>query len=216
MKTIEALAPGLYEMTIDEQIGEGVERAFPRVSFTRTQDERTRRRSTIRATTRTQFATVSRLSELGLRILRHAACGPFVQASVTRQAAEAMRKTHPARAPAGACSSDENPLMKRSRRRRHESREGAPPAERGQSLPRAWRRSGPTASSRRFDFWRDMRDAAYEMTFFGIYGSPGACMRLGASQRLDAQDGSTGRTGASARGRGNPARRSIAAASRSR
>ena len=42
MKTIEALAPGLYEMTIDEQIGEGVDAHFL-VSLPRTQDERTRR-----------------------------------------------------------------------------------------------------------------------------------------------------------------------------
>ena len=65
MKTIEALAPGLYEMKIEEQVGEGVHARF-RVSFEE------RKLSDILALDddrgeETDFAAVARLSELGRR-----------------------------------------------------------------------------------------------------------------------------------------------------
>src|SRR5208337_5005652 len=67
LKTIEALAPGLYEMTIDEQIGEGVDARFV-VSF------HERKLSDILAiddndrSDERDFAAVERFSELGTEL----------------------------------------------------------------------------------------------------------------------------------------------------
>ncbi len=100
LKTIEALAPGLYEMTIDEQIGEGVDAHF-RVSFT----ERTMSELAGIDDSRgdeAQFGAVSRLSDLACEFYDIFA-RPFVQASVSK----ADRRGRCARrirdAPAAAC-----------------------------------------------------------------------------------------------------------------
>jgi pimeloyl-ACP methyl ester carboxylesterase len=175
LKTIEALAPGLYEMTIDEQIGEGVDAHF-RVSFT----ERKMSDLALIDDSRgdeTQFATVSRLSDLaceGYDMLWR----PYVQASVSREAAEALRKAHPNRT-SRRMFSDENPLMKLAQdqaEKAEQERAPADPANPFLALEKIWADS----VTQTFDFWRDLRDAAYELTFFSIYGSPGM-QRLGAS-----------------------------------
>ena len=95
MKTIEALAPGLYEMTIDEQIGEGVDARFI-VSF------HERKITDILAiddndrSDERDFAAVERFSELGTELYEIWA-RPLVQSWITPQVAELLRKTHPAR-----------------------------------------------------------------------------------------------------------------------
>jgi pimeloyl-ACP methyl ester carboxylesterase len=175
LKTIEALAPGLYEMTIDEQIGEGVDAHF-RVSFTE------RKMSDLAAVDdsrwdETQFATVSRLSDLGCEVY-DMLWRPFVQAGVSRQAAEATRKMHPART-SRRIFSDENPLMKFAQDQAEKAeteRAPADPANPFKALEKIWADGVIQA----FDFWRDLRDAAYELSFFSIYGSPWM-QRLGAS-----------------------------------
>src|SRR5271166_6526637 len=89
MKTIEALSPGLYEMTIDEQIGEGVDARFL-VSFHERKiadilaiDENDRSEER-------DFAAVARLSELGAEIYE-LAFRPSVQLMITPQIAKAAR-----------------------------------------------------------------------------------------------------------------------------
>ncbi len=107
LKTIEALAPGLYEMKIDEQVGEGDDAQFL-VSFhdrkmsdlAAFDDERGEEK---------HFATVSRLSELGAEIY-DLTVRPLVQAAVPAQAAEALRKAHPSRV-SRRMLADANPAM---------------------------------------------------------------------------------------------------------
>jgi len=175
LKTIEALAPGLYEMTIDEQIGEGVTAHF-RVSFT----QRTMKELAGLDDSRgdeAQFGAVSRLSDLACEYYDIFA-RTFVQASVTKPMAEAARALHPARASRRMASS-ENPLMAYARdeaAKAQGARAPADPANPFLAMEKIWA-EGVTQA---FDFWRDLRDAAYEMTFFSIYGAP-SMLRFGAS-----------------------------------
>jgi len=175
LKTIEALAPGLYEMTIDEQTGEGVNAHF-RVSFTERKMSELSGLDDARGD-EAQFGAVSRLSDLACEFYDIFA-RPFVQASVSQQTAEALRKAHPARA-SRRMFSDENPLMAFARdeaQKAEQARAPADPTNPFVALEKIWA-EGVTQT---FDFWRDMRDAAYEMTFFSIYGAP-AMLRFGAS-----------------------------------
>ncbi len=175
LKTMEALAPGLYEMTIDEEIGEGVDAQF-RVSF----HERTMADLAAIDDTRDDenlFATVSRLSDLTCEVY-DMLWRPAVQALISQETASALRKAHPGRTGRRAFS-DENPLMGLVREQAAKAESERRPAAADNpflALERLWA-DGVTQA---FDFWRDLRDAAYETTFFSLYGSP-AMQRLGAS-----------------------------------
>jgi hypothetical protein len=162
-------------MTIDEETGEGVDVHF-RVSF----HERTMRELGKVDDTRDdehQFATVSRLSDV--------ACGvydtvwrPLVQASITKETALALRNAHPGRT-SRRLFSDANPLMGFARGQAEKAEKERKPAEASNpflSLEKIW----ADGVIQTFDFWRDVRDASYELTFFSLFGSP-AMQRLGAS-----------------------------------
>ena len=175
LKTIEALAPGLYEMSIDKQIGEGVDAEF-HVSFTERKlaelqaidDDRDEERD---------FAAVARLSELGAE-LYVMAIRPLVQASVTQQSAEVLRKSNSSRVQRRMFS-DENPLMKpiaELARKTMQERKTANSANPFLALEKFWAASVEQS----LDMMRDIRDAAYEASFFGIYGSP-LMKRIGES-----------------------------------
>lgn len=175
LKTIEALAPGLYEMTIDEQIGEGVDAHF-RVSFTERKMSELAGIDDARED-EAQFGAVSRLSDLACEFYDIFA-RPFVQAGVSRQTAEFFRKAHPARA-SRRMFSHENPFMAFARAQAQQAetaRAKTDPANPFLALEKLW----AAGTIQAFDFWRDLRDAAYEMTFFSLYGAP-AMLRFGAS-----------------------------------
>ena len=80
MKTIEAMAPGLYEMKIEEQRGEGLDAQF-RVELRTSARWRTSWRSTSDRSEERDFAAVARLSELGTELYDLLA-RPLVQAMV--------------------------------------------------------------------------------------------------------------------------------------
>jgi pimeloyl-ACP methyl ester carboxylesterase len=174
MKTIEALAPGLYEMTIDEQIGEGVNAHF-KVSF------HERRMSDILAIDEgdrgeeRDFAAIQRFSELGSEIYDIWA-RPWVQSWVTPQFAGLLKDAHPGRV-SRAAFGDANPLMKgaaEQARRAAAERQPANPANPFLHLERLWADGVVNA----LDALRDFRDAIYELTFLGVYSSP-SMLRLG-------------------------------------
>jgi pimeloyl-ACP methyl ester carboxylesterase len=179
LKTIEALSPGLYEMSIDKQIGEGVDAQF-QVSFTE------RKLTELQAIDdnreeETDFAAVARLSELGAE-LYDMTLRPLVQASVTQQSAELLRKTNSSRVQRRMFS-DENPLMKPvAEMARKATQEGAKvnPANPFLALEKFWAASVEQS----LDMVRDLRDAAYEASFFGIYGSP-LMKRIGEPQAFE-------------------------------
>ncbi len=174
MKTIEALAPGLYEMTIDQQIGEGVDARFT-VSF------HERKLTDILAiddndrSDERDFAAVERFSELGTELYDIWA-RPLVQSWVTPQVADLLKTTHPARV-SRAMFGDANPLMKgvaEQARMVAAERQAADPNNPFLFAEKLW----ATSVENTFDVIRDFRDAMYELTFFGIYSSP-AMLRLG-------------------------------------
>jgi Protein of unknown function (DUF3141) len=174
MKTIEALVPGLYEMTIDDQIGEGVDAHFT-VSF------HERKMSDILAidegdrSDERDFAAVERFSELGTELYDIWA-RPLVQSWVTPQLAELLKNTHPARV-SRAMFGDANPLMKGVADQAQKvaaERQPADPNNPFLFAERLWASSVENA----FDAFRDFRDAMYEMSFLGIYSSP-TMLRLG-------------------------------------
>ncbi|HWJ18718.1 MAG TPA: DUF3141 domain-containing protein [Geobacterales bacterium] len=169
MKTIEALSPGLYEMMIEEQIGEGVHAHF-RVSFQerKVSDLLVKIDDNDRSEEK-DFAAVARLSELGGNFYEMA-LRPFVQAAITPQAAKAMRELHPARSNR-LMFSDRNPLMRSVSDTAKRLESNAKPLNGANpflEVERLWAESVIQG----FDVLRDMRDTLYEMTFLTIYGSP--------------------------------------------
>jgi hypothetical protein len=168
LKTIEALAPGLYEMVIEDMSGEGAAMSFT-VSF------QERRLADIIALDdgargeEVAFAAVDRLSQLA------AECydlfwRPLVRSMVTPQLAKAIRDTHPLRLQRLAFS-DSNPAM----RAIETAAEGVLGTRKPVDDSNPFRHIEKVAMDillDAVDAVRDMRDAAYELTFFGIFGSP--------------------------------------------
>jgi len=167
LKTIEALAPGLYEMVIEEQEGHGVHARF-KVSFEE------RHIADILALSdgreeESDFGAVARLSELAVESYDLFA-RPLVRSLATPALAATIKDLHPMR------------LQRRLMSDR------VPGAAQLRSIARTVagdRRPVGTDNPFRqaealvadlmeqwFDFARDVRDAWYELTFFGIYGTP--------------------------------------------
>ena len=168
LKTIEALAPGLYEMTIDDQIGEGVDAHF-HVSF------HERKISDILAidendrSEERDFAAIARFSEMGAELYDLTA-RPIVQAMVNEKSAEAMRAAHPSRVQRRMFG-DQNPIMKTvaaAAERVRAERKPVDPANPFLALEKWWAAGAIQA----MDVWRDYRDMAYETTFLSIWGAP--------------------------------------------
>ena len=174
MKTIEALAPGLYEMTIDEQVGEGVDARFT-VSFHERKltdilaiDENDR-------SDERDFAAVERFSELGTELYDIWA-RPIVQSLVTPQLTETLKKTNPVRM-GRTMFGEANPLMKgvaEQARKVTAERKAADANNPFLFAEKLWAASIENS----LDAYRDFRDAMYELTFLSIYSSP-TMLRLG-------------------------------------
>ncbi len=168
VKTIEALAPGLYEMKVEEEVGEGVHKRFS-VSFAERKiadilalDENDRSEEA-------DFAAVARLSELAANAYT-LALRPLVQSGVTKELARTWRELHPLRAQRRIFGSI-NPFMQSL----------APIAAAMQKAPQPIGDDNPFELAERLwadsvtqtlDFWRDLRDAVFEVSFLSIYGNP--------------------------------------------
>ncbi len=167
MKTIEALAPGLYEMIIEEVRGEGQDAHFT-VSFAE------RKISDLPGygdgrSDEVPFAAVERLSEMQANYY-DVFVRPLVQASVTKASAEVSRLLHPLRVQRALMSS-KNPLfgtLANSAQAIHEDRK---PAAAGNPYVLA-EKLMVDAIEQSIDIMRDMRDAMYEITFYSIYATP--------------------------------------------
>jgi pimeloyl-ACP methyl ester carboxylesterase len=166
MKTIEALAPGLYEMQIEDQSGEGIHARF-RVNF------QERRLADLAAIDDGRqdfpFAAVNRLSELGAELyglfLR-----PLVQSTVTPQSAAALREMNSIRVGRGAFAG-RNPAMTAvatCARQVRAQRKTAPAANVFRQAEALW----VELVAQAIDLRRDMRDAWSELAFYGLYASP--------------------------------------------
>jgi pimeloyl-ACP methyl ester carboxylesterase/tellurite resistance protein len=169
MKTIEALAPGLYEMKIDDYSGEVMNRTFTVSFHERTLDD-------ILALDdgrddETPFAAVARWSEQQAEVY-DTVIRPFVQAGVTEASAEAGRVLHPLRLQRAAFSS-RNPLVQPLQQMAEKVKAERAPAPASNPLIELERLSADLIEQS-IDMVRDLRDTWYEMAFFGIWGTPWA------------------------------------------
>lgn len=168
LKTIEALAPGLYEMTIDAVTGEGVEQSFV-VNF---HDRKLSDILNIDEHDRDQekdFAAVARLSDMGADAYE-LALRPVIQALITPEMAQIIRDAHPSRVSRRALS-DQNPFMKLVDIAAANVMANRQPARSDNPLLDL-ERIVAHSLMQGMDLMRDVRDAAYEASFLSIYGSP--------------------------------------------
>ena len=168
LKTLEALAPGLYEMKIDQSEGQGMDERFV-VSF------HERKMSDILQVVPNDrelergFGAVARLSRLGAD-LYEATARPLVQALVTPKSAELLRESHPARV-SRRIFSDENPAMSWIGALAGQAQAQRQPVASGNPWL-ACEKTLVAGITQGIDLCRDLRDGAYEMGFISIYGSP--------------------------------------------
>ena len=168
LKTIEALAPGLYEMKIDETAGdEGNEHFF--VSFhERSMQDILSTMDNDREQEK-DFAAVARFSALGAQAYE-LGLRPLVQGMVTPESAAALRESHPSRL-SRKLFSDANPLltlMQPAVDWARSQRQPAQPDNPFLALERLW----ANGIMQGMDFMRDVRDASYESSFLALYGTP--------------------------------------------
>jgi len=169
LKTIEALAPGLYEMMIEDILGDGDAAHFV-VSFrARTMADVLNVISSDRSDER-DFAAVARLSEMGVHtyetLLR-----PAVQSVVTPQTAQLMEACHPSRASRRMMADAVNPVMPVVKAAAAAARADRRPA--GADNPFLVAEQALAAGiTQTMDLLRDVRDAAYELSFIALYGNP--------------------------------------------
>lgn len=169
LKTIEALAPGLYEMCIEDVTEKDGGKHFT-VSFVeRTLDD-------IRALDdghqdERPFAAVARASEVQAQ-LYDAWVRPMVKAVVTPTSAELSRAAHPQRL-SRALVSSRNPAMKPVSVMAEQVRDQRTPARPDNPFLAAealW----VQATEQVIDLWRDTRDMGYELAFHSLWGTPWA------------------------------------------
>lgn len=167
LKTIEALAPGLYEMRIEDVKEKGGKTHFTVGFAERTMDD-------IRAlddgfNDERPFAAVARTSEIQAQFY-DAWVRPLVKATVTPTGAELSRALHPQRL-SRALMSSRNPAMtsmgdvaQRVRDERHKAAADNPFL----AAEALWVQS----TEQLIDFWRDTRDMGYELLFHSFWGTP--------------------------------------------
>jgi pimeloyl-ACP methyl ester carboxylesterase len=169
LATIEALAPGLYEMMIEDIQGEGHSKRFT-VSFAERTFDDIRNLDDDFADEK-PFAAVARASEVQAQMY-DALARPAVKAMVTPTLAEMSRALHPQRT-SRAIVSSKNPLMSalpgmadNVRADRHPVGSDNPFVQ----LETVWI-EGMTQA---IDLWRDQRDMMVELTFHTMWGTPWA------------------------------------------
>ncbi|MGF1447425.1 MAG: DUF3141 domain-containing protein [Pikeienuella sp.] len=170
LQTIEALAPGLYEMKIDEEIGEDVlEKKFV-VSFHERSLEDIAKIDDGRED-EDAFAAVARTSEIQAEAYDIFA-RPLVQSMVTPAVAELSRTLNPLRTQRAAFSS-RNPMVAQLEQMADHVRSVRAPADKANPFV-AFERAWADSIEQQMDLMRDMRDAMYEVMFLSFWGSPWA------------------------------------------
>ncbi|MGH2340001.1 DUF3141 domain-containing protein [Segnochrobactraceae bacterium EtOH-i3] len=166
LKTIEALAPGLYEMVIEDTVGEGTDKHFV-VSFA---ERKTSDLPTLNDREDTRpFAAVARLSEMQGQaydvFLR-----PFVKATTNPALANLRRATHPLRVQRAMFAS-RFPYMMPIKAAAETARKDRKPASATNPFIKAetlW----ADLLEQSMDLTRDLRDVWTETMFYSIYSSP--------------------------------------------
>ncbi|MEH7829342.1 DUF3141 domain-containing protein [Gemmobacter denitrificans] len=169
LKTIEALAPGLYEMRIEDVTERDGQKHFTVGFVERTLDD-------IRALDDTvaderPFAAVARAAEVQAQ-LYDTVIRPAVRALVTESGAEMSRALHPQRL-TRAMASSRNPAMKQVEAMAEKvkaDRRKAAATNPFLAMEAFWVQSAETM----VDALRDSRDMGYELLFHSVWGSPWA------------------------------------------
>lgn len=169
MKTIEALAPGLYEMRIEDVEERDGKKHFTVGFVERTLDDI--RKLDDGVDDERPFAAVARVSEVQAQIY-DAVVRPVVKAMITETTAELSRVLHPQRV-SRAMVSSKNPVMTHVASAAEAVREKRQPAARDNPFLAVEALMADTIEQS-IDFWRDTRDMMYELTFHSIWGSPWA------------------------------------------
>lgn len=163
VQTIESLPPGLYEMMITQD-----ETGTYEVEFQTRQIDDIREMNDAPEIAE-EFAAVAELSDWGVKgyelFLR-----PWIRAMVTDKSAETGRKLHPMRVQMAGFASD-NPMMKPVATYAEKVRGSRTPTKPNNAFEQAERVMADIIE-RNWDLYRDSRDAAMEMMFHSVYGSP--------------------------------------------
>ncbi|MDO9159841.1 MAG: DUF3141 domain-containing protein [Burkholderiaceae bacterium] len=169
LKTIEALAPGLYEMIIEDIIEKGDQKHFTVGFVERTLDD-------IRALDdgfedERPFAAVARASEVQAQ-LYDSLVRPMVKAAVTPTTAEMGRAFHSQRL-SRALMSSRNPLVKPVAQAADQVRQTRTKAAADNPFlaAEAW---WVESTEHLIDLYRDTRDMGHELAFFSMWGTPWA------------------------------------------
>lgn len=169
LKTIESLAPGLYEMRIEDYRGEGHDTRFTVGFVERTLDDILAFSDHLED--ERPFAAVARMSEFQSQAY-DMLVRPFVQAAVTETVAGASRTMHPERL-ARALMSSKNPVMKQVESAAEKIASARNPAAKDNPFILA-EKALIDSVEQALDFWRDCRDMAFELTFHSLWGAPWA------------------------------------------
>jgi len=161
-KTIESLAPGLYEMIIATREG------GQHVSF----EQRTI--ADIKALSEgdnddDKFIPVARLSEWATETYEMT-MRPIVQSLVTKEMAEQRIKMHPLRQ-RRRIFSDQNSMMSGVEKLARQARQAREPVAADNPFLKL-EQANAQMIEQGWDLYRDVRDAVQEFTFHAIYGSP--------------------------------------------
>ena len=167
LKAIEAMAPGLYEMKIEDVEGEGLERRYAISFHERTiddilalDDERGDERP---------FAAVSRLSRIAAEAYE-LTLRPFVRALSNEATARILADTQPLRLQRTLLS-DRNPFLAMVPACADMARANRIKGGKDNPLYRL-EKMNAELFTQWLDLGRDLRDAATEMFFFATYSSP--------------------------------------------
>jgi pimeloyl-ACP methyl ester carboxylesterase len=168
LKSIEALPPGIYGMSIKERQGRGGKPEYEVEFVEHSLEEIAARLNRFERADERPFEAVAAISEFNQRAYE-LFLQPFVQAVSNEYTAKLQRQFHPLRMQRWALS-DLNPFLGwvapaaawvRSQRR---------PAEKDNTVLKL-EKLGAGAISASFEYYRAMRDALSEATFFQTYGN---------------------------------------------
>lgn len=167
LETIESLAPGLYEMRIDEVIEKDDKKNFT-VNF----EERSLNdleQYDDGLNDEQPFAAVARASEFQAQIYE-GLVRPLLKFSITPSVAELSRTLHPQRLSRSLISSS-NPFIKPVEEMALQVKESRHPANPDNPFLLAEQLIA-TSTEQVINFWRDVRDMNYELLFFTFWGNP--------------------------------------------
>ncbi|MCW1918057.1 DUF3141 domain-containing protein [Rhodobacter sp. KR11] len=169
LKTIEALAPGLYEMRIEDVIEKDGQKHFTVGFADRTLDDL--RLLDDGAQDERPFAAVARSAEVQAQ-LYDSLIRPMVKSLVTETTAEMTRALHPQRL-SRALMSSQNPMMQGMEAwatQVRDQRQKADAANPFLAMESLW----VNATEQAIDLMRDMRDMNHELSFFTMWSTPWA------------------------------------------